>query len=403
LKKWFALPLLLLLALAAWVWHRKSQPPVVPFAKVKRETLVSTLPTNGKVEPIEWQTVRTEAAGLVERVPVQEGLMVRAGAVLAQLSQTGLQAELTAAEARVALARAQLATIEAGGKSAELVEISNQLARARLNREAAIREHNALKRLAEKQAATPLEVQAAYGKVREAELEIDGLEKRRAALIGKTDKSVAEANLRDAEAAVQLARTRIAQTIIHSPIAGVAYGLKVRPGAYVQTGDEVTNVGKIDRVRVRVYVDEPELGRVSVGQPVTITWSALPGKQWNGTVELGATGIVALGTRQVGEVLCTIDNPGHELKPGTNIDAEIRTSVVQGALTIPREALRREMGGVVGVYTLEGDPLRWRKVQTGVSSATRVAVTEGLKEGDPVALPTDQPLKDGERVQPVYR
>jgi len=403
LKKWLALPLLFLVALAAWVWHRKSQPPVVPFAKVKRETLVSTLPTNGKVEPIEWRTVRTEAAGLVERVPVQEGQIVHAGAVLAQLSQTGLQAELTAAEARVAHARAQLATIEAGGKSAELVEISNQLARARLNREAAIREHNTLKRLAEKQAATPLEVQAAYGKVREAELEIDGLENRRAALIGKTDKSVAEANLRDAEAAVQLARTRIAQTIIHSPIAGVVYGLKVRPGAYVQTGDEVTNVGKIDRVRVRVYVDEPELGRVSVGQPVTITWSALPGKQWNGTVERGATGIVALGTRQVGEVLCTIDNPGHELNPGTNIDAEIRTSVVQDALTIPREALRREMGGVVGVYTLEGDTLRWRKIRTGVSSATRVAVTEGLKEGDPIALPTDEPLKDGERVQPVYR
>ena len=134
MKKWLVLPLLFLVALAAWVWHRKSQPPVVPFAKVKRETLVSTLPTNGKVEPIEWRTVRTEAAGLVERVPVQEGQMVHAGAVLAQLSQTGLQAELTAAEARVAHARAQLATIEAGGKSAELVEISNQLARARLNR-----------------------------------------------------------------------------------------------------------------------------------------------------------------------------------------------------------------------------------------------------------------------------
>ena len=402
MKKLLALVLLFLAGLGAWIWHRKNQPVQIPFAKVRRETVVSTLPTNGKVEPIEWQTVRAEAAGLVERVPVQEGQRVQAGAALAQLSQTGLAADLTAAEARVAQARAQLATIEAGGKSAELVDIENQLARTRLNREAAQREYNSLKRLAEKQAATPIEVQAALGKMREAELEIAGLEKRRSALIGKTDKSVAEANLRDAEAAVSLARARIGQTAIHAPLAGIVYGLKVRPGAYVQAGDEIANVGKLDRVRVRVYVDEPELGRVSVGQPVKIAWSAQPGKQWSGTVERDATGIVALGTRQVGEVLCTIDNPGHELVPGTNIDAEIRTSVVEGALTIPREALRREMGAI-GVYVLEGDAIHWRKVETGSSSVTRVAITQGLKEGEGVALPTEQPLKEGEQVAPVWR
>ena len=152
------------------------------------------------------------------------------------------------------------------------------------------------------------------------------------------------------------------------------YGLKIRPGAFLQPGDEIANIGQLDRVRVRVYVDEPELGRVSVGQPVIITWTAQPGKHWSGTVEKGATGIVALGTRQVGEVLCTIDNPGHELVPGTNVDAEIRTSVVEGAITIPRETLRREASGL-GVYVLDGDVIRWRAVQTGTSSITRVAIT----------------------------
>ena len=162
------------------------------------------------------------------------------------------------------------------------------------------------------------------------------------------------------------------------------------------------NIGQLDRVRVRVYVDEPELGRVSVGQPVDITWSAQPGKHWNGTVEKGATGIVALGTRQVGEVLCTIDNPGHELVPGTNVDAEIRTTVVESAVTIPRESLRREASGL-GVYLLAGETVRWRPVQTGASSITRIAVTAGLREGDAIALPSDEVLKDGVRVQPVFR
>jgi HlyD family secretion protein len=398
------LPILLVCAAAGawWVWHMKTEAPQVPFAKVKRETLISTLPTNGKVEPIEWQTVRSEAEGLVEKAPVQEGQFAAKGALLAQLSQSGLAADLTAAEARVAQAQADLATLEAGGKSAELVEIENSMAKARLDREAASRDFNALKRLVEKQAAPAIDMQTAQGHLREADLQIEGLQKRRAALVNKTDKSVAQAKLREAQAAVAQVRDKMALKQIVAPISGVIYGLKIRPGAFLNPGDEITNIGQLDRVRVRVYVDEPELGRVAVGQPVTITWTAQPGKRWGGTVEKGATGIVALGTRQVGEVLCTIDNPGHELVPGTNVDVEIRTSVVEAAITIPREALRREAAGL-GVYVLDGDVIQWRTVQTGTSSITRVAITQGVHDGDSVALPTGETLTNGEKVQPVMR
>jgi HlyD family secretion protein len=104
----------------------------------------------------------------------------------------------------------------------------------------------------------------------------------------------------------------------------------------------------------------------------------------------------------VGEVLCTIDNPGHELVPGTNVDAEIRTSVVQNALSIPREALRRDAAGT-GVYVLDGDVVHWKPVETGTSSITRVAILKGLQDGDSVALPTEEVLRDGEKVKPVFR
>jgi len=55
-------------------------------------------------------------------------------------------------------------------------------------------------------------------------------------------------------------------------------------------------------------------------------------------VERKPAAIQALGSRQVGEVVCDIENPGRELIPGTNVDAEIRTAVVDNALVIPREA-----------------------------------------------------------------
>jgi HlyD family secretion protein len=388
-----------LAAVGWWAYHRSSDPPQVPFAKVIRETLVSTLPTNGKVEPIEWQPVRVEQAGLVSKAPVQEGQTVSQGAPLAILSDTGLQADLNAAEARVAQARADLATIDAGGKQIELTTIESDLARLRVEREHDQKEYASLRRLADKQAASLMEVDEMKSKVQAADMGIEALEKRRAALVNASDKTVAQARLRDAEAAVELARSHISQTVIHAPIGGVVYGLAARPGTYLNVGDLVANVGRTERLRVRVYVDEPELGRVQEGQPVTIGWDALPGRAWEGTVERKAAGVVALESRQVGEVLCTIDNPGRLLLPGTNVDAHIRTATVTNALTIPKECLRRDANGL-GVFALRGGRLSWQAVSTGVSSVTRVQITQGLAEGDEVALPTELTLHSGEIVKP---
>jgi HlyD family secretion protein len=401
LKKSLLLLLIPLALLGWWAYHSKTEAPQVPFSKVVRQTLISTLPTNGKVEPIRWQAVRVEQAGLVDKVPVQEGQTVSEGTPLAILSDTGLRADLDAAEARAAQARGDLATIEAGGKQVELTKIETDLERLHVERDRDQREYSSLRRLAEKQAATPVEVQIAAGKLREAELAIDALEKRRAALVTKSDKTVALARLRDAEAAVELAKTHLAQTVIRAPLAGTVYDLAARPGNYLKVGDLVADIGQTDRVRVRVYVDEPELGRVQEGQPVTITWDALPGRSWEGTVERKPANIVPLGTRQVGEVLCTINNPGRVLLPGTNVDVHIRTATVANAVTIPKECLRRDINGV-GVFVLRGDHIEWQPVTTGISSITRVQIVQGLNEGDAVALPTELSLRAGERVSPAY-
>lgn len=385
-----------------WGFHLRGRPVEVPFAQARRETLVSTLPTNGRVEPIEWSAARADTAGLVEKVAVREGGTVAAGDLLTRLTDTGLTAEIRAAEARIAQARAELAVLEAGGRGTERAEIENELSRARLDLETARRDHAALARLAGKDAATRADVAAAEDRIRQIELQIQALERRRAALVGKSDIQAARARVREAEATLAGARERLAQTVIRAPLGGVVYGLAARPGAYLNPGDLVANVGRIERVRVRVYVDEPELGRVEVGQPVTITWDALPGRQWQGAVEREPTEIQALGTRQVGEVWCTIDNPGRELLPGTNVNAEIRTTVVQNAITIPREALRREAEGP-GVFVLRDGVLEWRRVTTGAASATRVQIAEGLTEGQAVALPTETQLRAGMPVRPVYR
>src|SRR5205823_11579453 len=88
----------LLLAAVAWLYGRKPDIPTVPFAKVVRQTLVSTLPTNGKVEPFVWETARAEVAGTIDRLSVQQGQSVNKGVVLAGLRLSGIQPDVAAAE-----------------------------------------------------------------------------------------------------------------------------------------------------------------------------------------------------------------------------------------------------------------------------------------------------------------
>ena len=397
MKKLLLLLLLVVAAVIGWGVFRKTAPPRVNFARVKRSTLVSTLPTNGKAEPFEWQAVHAETAGLVSQVAVREGQRVAKGALLAVIVDPSLEADVAAGEAKVAEARANLAALEAGGKPAELAGIENNLARARFDLQQHRKEYDALQRLAEKQAAAPMDVEAAQDKVRQSEIEIEGLENRRKSLVDRTEVTAARARLQDVEVALNLARQRAGLNMLLAPMAGEIYGLAVRPGAYLSVGDTAANVGRLDRLRVRVYVDEPELGRVAEGQPVTITWDALPGKQWHGTVERKPASIQALGSRQVGEVICSIENPGRELIPGANVNAEIRTAVVEGALVVPKETLRHDAQGDY-VFALNGDTVVRRPVKKGASSVTEIQVVEGLAEGDAVALPSDVPLKPGDRV-----
>ena len=386
--------------LAIAVLH-KGAPPSVRFTRVKRHTLISSIPTNGKVEPYRWQAVRAETAGLISRVDVQNGSRVAVGARLAELTDPEIQANIESAAARVDEARANVQLLQSGPKPADLTDIDNSVNRARLDLAAQQRELDAIQRLVAKQAATPEEERAAADKVRATQLQIAGLEKRRANQTPKPDLEAAQAHLRDAEAALTLARERAAQTVIRALIAGEIYDLSVRPGAYVRVGDLIANVGTLDRLRVRVYVDEPLLGRVRPGEPVTIRWEALPGKTWNGSVDQMPASIQALGSRQVGEVVCAIENPGRDLIPGNNVDAEIRTAVVDAALTVPKETIRRDAAGDY-VFVLHGDTLERRSVQIGVTNITQAQVVSGLAEGDAVALPGDRELKVGERVQADY-
>ena len=384
-----------------WAISRRAAPPQVPFAKVTRETVISTLSTNGKVEPIEWASARAERAGLIRKILIERGQFVQQDAPLVELDSREASSQLASAEAQIGQARAQIQALNQGGSTVERALIDGELERARLDLESARQQSTSLERLVAKQAAAKVELDNMRQRVDQLQLQIQALEQRRAALVAPTDKEIAKAKLEQAEASAHFAESTLALSIIHAPISGTVYQFDLRVGAFLNAGDLVANIGKLERVRVIVYVDEPELGRVRERMPVTITWDAKPDRQWKGVVDKLPTQIVPLGTRQVGEVSCVIQNPDRDLIPGTNINAEIQSSVVSNALALPKVAIRRD-NGQTGVFVLAADHVAWRPVKLGVSSYNKTEVVSGLAEGDSVALPTEKPIKDGLKVDPAY-
>jgi HlyD family secretion protein len=378
---------------------RKGEPPLVPVVRVKRETLVSTLTTNGRVEPVQWQSVRAEAAGLVASVPVKEGQHVMAGALIARIFQPGAEQSLLGAEAHSAETQSMLGTLRTGGNSSQIAALDAELAKSRFDHDIAQRDYDSLSRLEKEQAATTLEVQMAKQRLDEADISIKSLTQRRAALVSANDVAAGRARVAEAESAATAAREKLSFGILKAPIDGTVYSLPVRPGGYVNAGDLVANVGDLDRLRVLVYVDEPELGRIRVGMPVRITWDGLPGRVWNGTVERLPTEVVSLASRQVGEVWATIANDQHDLVPGTTVYVEIKTNVAPNALIIPKAAMRHDRDPA-GVFVLRDNHVVWQSLVTGPSDVSNTTVKQGLKEGELVMLPTDQPIKLGDRVRP---
>ncbi|MBV9223180.1 MAG: efflux RND transporter periplasmic adaptor subunit, partial [Acidobacteriaceae bacterium] len=312
------------------------------------------------------------------------------------------QADLAAAQARLQEAQAEVATLGQGGKASQISSLTASVTSAQTAVSVTQRNYEVMQRLAAQQAATRLQVQDAKDALERAKQQLAAFQDQRRTLVTASDKTVAQARVQDAQAAVASAQRRVALGSIRSPIAGTVYQFDLKVGAYLQLGDQVALVGNIDQVKVTVYVDEPDLGRVGEKMPVMITWDARPGQKWWGEVDKLPTQVVALGTRTVGEVTTVVNNPHHDLLPGVTVNATITSKVVNDALSIPKAALRN-IRGTSGVYKLNGSSLAWTPIGTGISDVNNVEVLTGLQRGDKVAdrvvEPSDAEIKDGLRVK----
>jgi len=372
--------------------------------KVARQEIASVISTNGKIEPVNSFEAHAPAPAIVQKVLVAEGDRVRPGQLLVQLDDAEARSSAARALTQLRSAEAALEAVKTGGTQEEVLTNRADLTKAETERAEAQRNVQAIQRLRQNGAASPAELEAAEDRVKKAEAELQLLKSKQTGRFSSPEVAKVEAQAAEARAAYAAAQDLLHHSNVTAPFAGTVYQLPVKNGAYVNGGELLVQVANLEKVRVRAFVDEPEIGRLSKGQQVEVRWDATPGRIWQGTLTRVPTSVTLVGTRTVGEITSEIDNADRKLLPNVNVNVSIVNARHDNALTVSREAVHDQEGKRY-VYQVNEDKLQAREVQTGLSSLTRVEIIGGISDGATVALGAinAQPLRNGMEVKVVER
>lgn len=379
----------------------RSQPPVVPVVTVTREDLTVDITSNGKVEPISPAVAHAEFPTFVKKVMAAEGQAVHRGEVILTLDPVDIRSQLAQARADSLAAQTDLRNARAGGPPDQVAQLRGDLAAARVQVRNLENAEKALRGLVAKQAATGDELAENEASLAKARANLDALEARKQDLAQRSSASIEAATLRFSKSQdeVQSLDEKARSATVVSPLDGTLYSLAVHAGDYVKVGDALAEMADLRHVRVRAFVDEPDLGLLEPSQDVEVTWDAKSGTVWTGHTEQVPKQVVSRGMRSVGEVLCSINNDKLELLPNTNVQVKILVHERRGVIVVPRAAVRDDKGGHY-VFIFNGNKVRRRNISVGVASTSKYEVKSGLMVGDRVAEPIDQNLKNGMEVRP---
>jgi HlyD family secretion protein len=366
-------------------------------ANVVRSELERTIPTNGKVEPQINFEAHAPFPGLIKALYVHEGERVSQGTLLLTMDDTDARARLATALSALKSAQDTYNATVQGGTQEERLSLAGESDKAQIDRDQAQHDLEALRKLQLTGAASASEVASAQERLDTDNASLAVLKQRKTQRYSADDLSRVKAAMADAEAGYAAAQQVVNKANVHAPFAGTVYSIPVSRTEYVPQGDLLLQMADLSKMQVRAYFDEPEIGNLHEGQPVTIQWDAEPNKEWHGHIARVPSTIITYTTRNVGEVLVTIDDAHNDLLPNTNVRVTALVANEPNALNVPREALHTENGQAY-VYLVKGDTLHRTRIKISNNiNLTQVEILSGLKEGDVVALGSTngEPIGDG--------
>jgi HlyD family secretion protein len=368
----------------------------VRIAAAERSELRSTTSTNGKVEPQANFEAHAPYSGLIKNCFAHEGERVTQGQLLLAMDDTDARTRLAETLATLRSAQSAYNAMMKGGTQEERLALNSDIERTEASRDQAQRNVNALKKLQLTGAASANEVASAEQSLAATNVSLQLLQQKKTERYDAGDIERAKTAFEEAQTAYAAAQSVLNQANVRAPFAGTVYAIPVSKSEYVTQGTLLLQMADLSHMQVRGYFDEPEIGKLRVGQPITIEWDARPGQEWHGHIARVPSTIITYGTRNVGEVLITIDDAEDQLLPNTNVRVTVVIANEGNVLNVPREALHTDRGRSY-VYRIVNGKLRRTEVKVGSLNLTQVEILSGLKEGDQVALGSTNgvPLVDG--------
>lgn len=286
----------------------------------------SALHLSGNIEAHESVLSFQGVQSRIVELPFDEGTSVKKGTIIARVDDSDYRQQVAIAAAGVTVQQRQLAAAERNLLAARKVVLSDQA-----DVEYKTVDFERISKLAQQgyMSTDSRDLAAAALKESRAALERDGALEQAAG----RNVELAKANVSDAFEALKLARITERYTSLAAPINGVILVRQAELGEVVSPGTPIFTLADLDHVWLRAYINEPDIGRVRLGEPAVVTTDNYPGKRYRGRVsfiaeqaEFTPKSVETHAERVtlVYRIRIDIDNPTHELVPGMPADAELR-------------------------------------------------------------------------------
>jgi len=346
--------------------EKADRPAVaVEVTKVTASDVTEGIDVIGTLSSKFGADVKSEYTGIVTEVYVTEWVKVKKGDPLARLDTQESEIVLKKAQAAVELAKANLLQAEVAANRAD-------------------REYERALKLKE------------FGLITQQNLDDARTEKQAAA----ARIEAAKAQIKVAEEDVLYAQTRLSKALLRAPRDGVVSWRNVNVGDFVGEMGAKPMFRIVDNrvLELTVTVPSGEMSEIRLGQPLTFSTAALPGKNFTGKV-MFINPVVNEADRSV-KVVAEVENNDEQLKGGLFVKGRIMTGNRKGVLKVPRMALLTwDVAGKKGeLFVVDRGIAQRRTVQTGKATGGFVEISSGLSVAEQVITRGGFNVKDGDRV-----
>ena len=372
---------------------------ILETAKVKRGDIQEIIDATAivKTQVNAYVKVGARATGKIQKMNVDVGDYVKKGQLIAVIDQRELKKEVDRLQAELNRARANLKEIEKV-YPLKIKEAEENLKKAKANFEYALWNFKREKELLKREFTTRQDYEKADMNLKTAKADLDFAKAslNRLKEEYKVKLKEAESNLEAVKESLENAKIKLSYTEIYSPIDGIVANITAREGETVVAGLQVANLITIlnpDRLEVRIYVDETDIGKVKEKQKVIYFTDAYPNKIFEGYIsKIYPEPVVKENIVYYLAIVKVKPEYAKYLRPEMTVYAKIITGVKHNVLLIPNSALKFE-GGKQYVYkVVNGKPVKVF-IKTGVMGEKFTEVVDGLNEGDLVATKLILPLK----------